>query len=85
MDDLDDVRMDVLQRLAEQAMGDPDFRAFAREDLLGALMQYGYDLTEKELGLVTRFRQVLADAGVDLRLDHPISPEDLRGLMSTFS
>ena len=49
------VRIEVLQRLAEQAMSDPTFR-------------YGYDLWPQELALVLRFRRSLADAGVDLDL-----------------
>ncbi|MGH2615882.1 MAG: hypothetical protein ACRDJC_11625, partial [Thermomicrobiales bacterium] len=62
------VRIDVLQRLAEQAMSDPAFRDAAREDLSGALATYGYELTSQELALVMRFRRSLADAGVDLDL-----------------
>lgn len=73
----DDIRMDVLQRLAEQAMSDPDFRAVARHDLVGALQQYGYDLTEREMALVLRFRAVLEEAGVDLFLTEQIGPEHL--------
>jgi hypothetical protein len=62
------VRIDVLQRLAEQAMSDPAFRDEARDDLPAALVKYGYDLTPPELALVLRFRRSLADAGVDLDL-----------------
>jgi hypothetical protein len=62
------VRIDVLQRLAEQAMSDPIFRDEARDDLPAALVKYGYDLTPQELALVLRFRRSLADAGVDLDL-----------------
>jgi hypothetical protein len=62
------VRIDVLQRLAEQAMSDPEFRDSARDDLAGALAKYGYALTEQEMALVLRFRRSLADAGVDLDL-----------------
>jgi hypothetical protein len=62
------VRIEVLQRLAEQAMSDPEFRSAARADLSGALIQYGYDLTSQELALVMRFRRSLADAGIDLDL-----------------
>lgn len=62
------VRIDVLQRLAEQAMSDPAFREDARDDLPATLVKYGYDLTPQELALVLRFRRSLADAGVDLDL-----------------
>jgi len=62
------VRIDVLQRLAEQAMSDPTFRDEAGDDLPATLMKYGYDLTSQELALVLRFRRSLAEAGVDLDL-----------------
>jgi hypothetical protein len=84
---LDDseIRMEVLQRLAEQAMSDPDFRAVARHNLLGALKQYGYDLNERELALVLRFRAALEEAGVDLFLAEKLGPEyveQLRGRLN---
>jgi hypothetical protein len=63
-----DIRLPLLQRLAEQAMSDPGFREVARGSLEAALEQYGYDLNAKELALVLRFRQALEDAGVDLFL-----------------
>ncbi|MCD6028919.1 MAG: hypothetical protein K0S78_1093 [Thermomicrobiales bacterium] len=62
------VRIEVLQRLAEQAMNDAEFRGAARDDLPGALERYGYDLTAQEMALVVRFRRSLEDAGVDLDL-----------------
>lgn len=62
------VRIEVLQRLAEQAMSDPNFREEANADLESALHKYGYDLQPQELALVLRFRRSLADAGVDLDL-----------------
>jgi hypothetical protein len=62
------VRIDVLQRLAEQAMSDAMFRDEARDDLPATLVKYGYSLTPQELALVVRFRRSLADAGVDLDL-----------------
>ena len=62
------VRIEVLQRLAEQAMNDAEFRTAARDDLPGALERYGYELTAQEMALVVRFRRSLADAGVDLDL-----------------
>ena len=62
------VRIEVLQRLAEQAMGDPAFREEANADLESTLLRYGYDLRPQELALVVRFRRSLADAGVDLDL-----------------
>jgi len=80
----DEIRMDVLQRLAEQAMSDEGFRAVARHDLFAALAQYGYDLNERELYLVTRFRAALEEAGVDLFLTAEIPDEHvglLRGLL----
>jgi len=73
----DEIRVDLLKRLAEQAMSDPGFRAVARNDLAGALETYGYDLNERELALVSRFRATLADAGVDLDLVHDLPDEQL--------
>ena len=63
-----EVRVELLKRLAEQAMSDPDFRTVARHDLGAALARYGYQLNERELALVTRFRAALAEAGIDLDL-----------------
>lgn len=62
------VRIEVLRRLAEQAMTDLDFRAIARDDLNAALEAYGYDLTPNEMSLVLKFRAVLEEAGLDLFL-----------------
>jgi hypothetical protein len=64
----DDVRVDVLRRLAEVAMSDAAFRELARDDLENALAAFGFVLNPRELALVTRFRDSLADAGVDLDL-----------------
>ena len=64
-----EIRLEVLRRLAEQAMSDEAFRAVARDDLGAALAAHGYDLNDKELALVMRFRAALAEAGVDLFLD----------------
>lgn len=79
-----DVRIDVLQRLAEQAMSDLDFRAVARYDLEGALQQFGYDLNESEMELVLAFRRSLADAGIDLFLEERITPEQLDAIHQLF-
>jgi hypothetical protein len=68
MIETNEIRMDVLRRLAEQAMSDPDFRDVARHDLATALNRYGYDLNEREMALVLRFRDALEEAGVDLWL-----------------
>jgi hypothetical protein len=62
------IRIDLLRQLAEQAMTDPDFRTIARDDLAGALSRYGYELNEREMALVLRFRESLAEAGIDLSL-----------------
>ena len=62
------VRIEVLQRLAEQAMNDAEFRNAARDDLPGTLERFGYELTGQEMALVLRFRRSLEDAGVDLDL-----------------
>jgi hypothetical protein len=85
MTDTAEVRMDVLQRLAEQAMSDPDFRAVARHDLLGALRLYGYDLNEHELDLVMQFRAALEEAGVDLFLAERLGPEYVEQLRGTLN
>jgi hypothetical protein len=63
-----EIRLELLQRLAEQAMSDPAFRQVARVSLEDALEQYGYRLNPRELALVLRFRQTLEEAGVDLFL-----------------
>jgi len=75
------VRIDVLQRLAEQAMSDATFRDEAREDLPAALVKYGYDLSPQELALVLRFRRSLADAGVDLDLVPGMSDDRLADIL----
>ena len=67
-DDDESVRIEVLQRLAEQAMSDPTFREEANANLEATLTRYGYDLRPQELALVLRFRRSLEDAGVDLDL-----------------
>ncbi len=76
IEDIDaEVRLDVMRRLAEQAMTDTAFRDVARHDLNAALVQFGYDLNDKELELVLAFRSALAAAGIDLFLDERFSPE----------
>ncbi len=80
-----DIRIDVLQRLAEQAMSDLDFRAVARHDLEGALEQFGYDLNDAEMELVLAFRRSLADAGIDLFLEERITPEQLETIHQLFA
>ena len=80
-----DIRIDVLQRLAEQAMSDLDFRAVARHDLEGALQQFGYDLNESEMELVLAFRRSLADAGIDLFLEEKITPEQMATIHGLFT
>lgn len=77
------IRIDVLQRLAEQAMSDPAFRADASKDLPAALQKYGYDLTSQELALVLRFRRSLADAGVDLDLVAGMGEDQLADLFAS--
>lgn len=63
-----EIRLPLLQQLAEQAMSDPEFRQVARVSLEDALEKYGYDLNPRERALVLRFRQTLEEAGVDLFL-----------------
>ena len=82
----EDIRLPLLQRLAEQAMSDQGFRASARVSLEGALVEHGYDLNAKELALVLRFRQTLEEAGVDLFLTKELDlatldPEVFAGLL----
>lgn len=85
-----DIRVPLLKRVAEQAMSDSDFRAAAADDLDAALETYGYDLNERELELVHKFRATLAEAGIDLRLDKNMdldsifddaSPEDMESML----
>jgi hypothetical protein len=83
MTSADPVRMPLLLKLAEQAMSDLEFRAVARVDLERALSEFGYELNPRELALVLRFREALAEAGIDLSLTDQFSMEDidlLRGL-----
>ena len=82
----DEIRLPLLQRLAEQAMSDPEFRAVARGSLEEALAAYGYDLNPREQALVLRFRQTLEEAGVDLFLTKEldlaaVSPETVKRLL----
>ncbi len=72
------IRLPLLKRLAEQAMTDSSFRGVARDDLELALVQFGYDLNDRERAFVFRFRQALEDANVDLQLAKEI---DLDALM----
>jgi hypothetical protein len=64
-----EIRVSLLKRIAEQAMSDSEFRAAAAQDLDAALNDYGYELNERELDLVHKFRATLAEAGIDLQLD----------------
>ena len=75
------VRIEVLRRLAEQAMTDLEFRSVARDDLELALRQYGYDLNETEMTLVLKFRVVLDEAGLDLSLTGELE-EQARDLLT---
>lgn len=75
----DAIRLPLLKRLAEQAMTDAGFRAVAREDLAGALAQFGYDLNERERAFVFRFRQALEEANVDLKLAKEVDLDALVG------
>ena len=75
--DQEGVRIDVLRRLAEQAMTDLEFRAIARDDLNAALVTYGYDLTPNEMALVLKFRAVLEEAGLDLFLTGNLDAADM--------
>ncbi len=84
------IRLPLLKRLAEQAMSDQAFRDVAKVNLDDALVKYGYDLNEDEQALVRRFRDALAEAGVDLNLaselsldlDDDLSMEDVSRLES---
>lgn len=64
-----EIRVPILKRIAEQAMSDAEFRSAAAADLDAALTEYRYELNERELDLVHKFRATLAEAGVDLMLD----------------
>ena len=80
----DEVRADLLTRLAEQAMSDPAFRAEAAADLEGALVAHGYALNERERQLVLRFRAALEEAGIDLSLGAPPDPEHLAAILGRY-
>lgn len=80
------VRIDVLRRLAEQAMSDLEFRSVARNDLNAALVEYGYSLNPNEMTLVLKFRAVLEEAGLDLFLTGNLREleDDLLSLAGSF-
>jgi hypothetical protein len=80
-----DLRVDLLRKLAEQAMSDAEFRAKASADLEAALDEYGYALNPREHALVVRFRRSLADAGFDLDLVSEIPPEQLTRFLDSQS
>jgi len=82
-DDDESVRIEVLQRLAEQAMSDATFREEANTNLESTLARYGYDLRPQELALVLRFRRSLADAGVDLDLVSSMGEAQLMALFES--
>ena len=77
-----EIRVEVLRRLAEQAMSDQEFRAVARDDLGAALARWGYDLNDREMQLVTRFRAALEDAGIDFFLTETVDPVELAPILS---
>ncbi len=81
----DEVRIDLLTRLAEQAMSDVAFRAEAREDLMAALTNHGYSLNERELALVSEFRASLEAAGIDLFLAHPLDRDQIEAILASRS
>ncbi len=81
------IRLPLLKRLAEQAMADGNFRSVAREDMERALVQFGYELNDRERAFVFRFRQALEEANVDLKLAKEVDldallddADDLQGL-----
>lgn len=87
-----EIRVPLLKRIAEQAMSDGEFRAAAARDLDAALEDYGYVLNERELDLVHKFRETLAEAGIDLQLDKNMdldsifddaSPDDVERLLES--
>lgn len=77
-----EIRVEVLRRLAEQAMSDQAFREVARDDLSAALARWGYDLNDREMLLVTRFRAALEDAGIDLFLTESVDPVELAPILA---
>lgn len=77
MTPVEPIRMPLLMQLAEQAMSDLEFRAIARDDLERALKQFGYELNPRELALVLRFREALAESGIDLSLTDQFSLENI--------
>lgn len=87
----DPIRLPLLKRLAEQAMTDSSFRDVAREDLELALVQFGYELNDRERAFVFRFRQALEEANVDLKLakeidlDALVDADDPEGLEQLFN
>jgi hypothetical protein len=54
------MRDEVLMSLVDRAMSDEEFRRRASEDLEGTLRDYGYELTEEELGAVREFHGQVA-------------------------
>ncbi|MBA2755794.1 MAG: hypothetical protein H0U40_15260 [Chloroflexia bacterium] len=81
----DEVRIDLLTRLAEHAMTDVAFRAEARDDLAGTLTRHGYDLNGPEMALVSEFRASLEAAGIDFFLDHPLDRDQIEAILASRS
>ncbi len=77
MTPVEPIRMPLLMQLAEQAMSDLEFRAIARDDLERALKEFGYELNARELALVLRFREALAESGIDLSLTDQFSLDNI--------
>jgi hypothetical protein len=55
------MRDDVLTSLVERALADESFRNAARTSLEPTLREYGYDLTDDELGAVRLMQAQTAD------------------------
>lgn len=75
------MRDDVLMRLAERASGDAEFRARAREDLDGALRDYGFELVPEELAAIRELHARVAGLGDEELADLLASGERRQGGM----
>jgi len=55
------MREHVMREVANRAATDPEFLGQARRDLEGALIRYGYHLTDEELQLVKNLQRQTAE------------------------
>ncbi len=60
------MRVDVLLRLLNKTVNDPDFRAAAAEDARAASLRAGFMLTEEEMAAFADFHAKAVEASLSL-------------------